>query len=145
MSTRDGGAPTVERGADEVETPPNERPISRRRGFRLSFWGGLLALVLAGVALLAVLPTRAWLAQRRQLRDGTEQLAQIQARNANLQEQLAHIQSPEAVDEVARERLGLVRPTEKALAVLPAPTLTMATLPARWPYTLLQQLATARG
>jgi cell division protein FtsB len=145
VSGRDGGAPTVERAADEGETPPTERPISRRRGFRLSFWGGLVALVLAGLALLAVLPTRAWLAQRRQFRDGTEQLAEIQARNTKLQEQLAHIQSPEAVDEVARERLGLVRPTEKALAVLPAPTLTMAALPARWPYTLLQQLATARG
>ena len=139
-------APTVDSPPDEASAEAaDQRSIGRRRGFRISVWGGLAMLVLAGVALLAVLPTRAWLAQRRELRNGTEQLAQIQARNAKLEEQLAHIQSPEAVDEVARERLGLVRPTEKALAVLPAPALTLASLPARWPYTLLQQLATARS
>jgi cell division protein FtsB len=120
-------------------------PVARRRGFRLSLWLGLLALIVAGLGLLAVLPTRAWLDQRRQMSDKTAQLAELQARNAKLTDQLAHLQSPEAVDEVAREKLGLVRPDEKALAVLPAPKLTLDALPAVWPYTVLRQLATAHG
>jgi cell division protein FtsB len=125
--------------------PESEAPVARRRGFRLSLWLGLLALVVAGLGLLAVLPTRAWLDQRSQMEDKTQQLADLQARNAKLTDQLGHLQAPEAVDEVAREKLGLVRPDEKALAVLPAPKLTLAALPAQWPYNLLQQLATARG
>ena len=150
--TRPPGGTTVERptGASGPGDPddavrPGHEPIARHRGFRLSLWGGLLLLVLAGVALLAVLPTRAWLNQRRQLRESTTQLAQLQARNAKMQEQLDHIQAPDAVDEVARAKLGLVRPGEKALAVLPAPKLTLAALPKEWPYTLLQQLAVTRG
>lgn len=128
--------------------PPSDAPaapVARRRGFRLSLWLGLLALVVAGLGLLAVLPTRAWLDQRRQMADKTEQLAELQARNAKLDEQLAHLQSPEAVDEVAREKLGLVREDEKALAVLPAPELTLDALPAVWPYTVLRGVAASHG
>ncbi len=137
------GPTTIEPPAEE--TTVDEVPVARRRGFRLSLWLGLLALVVAGLGLLAVLPTRAWLDQRSQMKDKTQQLAALQARNAKLTDQLGHLQAPEAVDEVAREKLGLVRPDEKALAVLPAPKLTLAALPAQWPYNLLQQLATTRG
>ena len=148
--SRRPGAPTVERppaGPDEPPepTPAAEVPLAHRRAFRLSLWGGLLLLVLAGVALLAVLPTRAWMNQRREVRQGNAELATLQARNARMEDQLAHIQSPEANDEVARAKLGLVRPGEKALAVLPAPQVTLAVLPAQWPYTLLQQLAAKHG
>jgi cell division protein FtsB len=136
--------PPVAPGGPDDGAPDGSRPVERRRGFRLSLWGGLVALVLAGVALLAVLPTRAWMHQRDQVRAGEAQLAELDARNAALRAQLEHLQSPEAVDEVARDKLGLVKPTEKALAVNPAPELTLAALPARWPYTLLQQLAAAR-
>lgn len=142
MSSTSGGPTTLEPPAGPDDAGP--APVVRRRGFRLSLWLGLLALVVAGLGLLAVLPTRAWLDQRRQMTEKTAQLAELQARNAKLDDQLGHLQSPEAVDEVAREKLGLVRPDEKALAVLPAPKLTLDALPAEWPYNVLQQLAAVR-
>ena len=146
MTRRPGPTATIERD----DAPPGDAgdphgPISKRPGFRLSLWGGLALLVLAGVALLAVLPTRAWLGQRRQLSARTTELVELQERNAKLSEQLDHLRSPQAVDEVAREKLGLVRPGEKAIAVLPAPVLTLQALPRQWPFPILVQLATVRG
>jgi cell division protein FtsB len=138
------GPTTIER-PDDAAAPEQEAPVARRRAFRYSMWGGLALLVVVGLGLLAVLPTRAWLDQRRQFEVGTTQLTELQARNVQLEDQLAHLQSPESVDEVAREQLGLVKPDEKALAVLPAPELTLDALPGTWPFPLLRQLAATNG
>ena len=131
-------------GGTRLLDPPADADAEGHHGhrrFRRSLWIGLVLLVLGGLAALATLPTRQWLNQRDQMARSTKQLTELQARNAELQTQLDHLTSPQANDDVARKELGLVRPGERAIAVLPAPQITLAALPAEWPFTVIQQLA----
>lgn len=139
LATSGGGPGSGGAGAGDG---PGDGPHGHRR-WKRSLWFGLVLLVLGGLAALAALPTRQWLNQRDQMKASTAQLAELQERNAQLQTELDHLQSPQANDDVARKELGLVKPDEKALAVLPAPKITLAALPAEWPYTVIQQLAAA--
>lgn len=48
-----------------------------------------------------------------------EQIAALEAENERLRAEVAALNTPEGLEEEARERLGLVRPNERLIRVLP--------------------------
>jgi len=84
---------------------------TRRDGMRLS---GLLALVV----LVALVVTAA---QRRAVDLAQEKLAALEDENRRLEVEIAALYTPEEVERIAREQLGLVRPGEIGYVVVTPP------------------------
>ncbi|GEM_PF-1921844 len=59
--------------------------------------------------------------KQAELRQVEEQIRELQAQNALLQRQQARLRTPQGMEEVAREKLGMVRPGEIAYVVEPGP------------------------
>lgn len=96
---------------------------------RRAVWALLAAVTVAGVLLLFVFPARTFLAQRRALASTSERIAVLAKENAALSAKVARLKTPSEVAKIARERYGLVRPGEKAYALLP-PAAQATTKPA---------------
>ncbi len=80
----------------------------------------LVALVLAGLVagvLGGVFPFRQMFAHHRQVDTAEQQLADLQASNAELEAEIAKLQSPVEIERIAREEFGLVRPGERSYVV----------------------------
>jgi cell division protein FtsB len=105
---------------------------------------GRCGAVVAGLVLLALLPTRSWLNQRSQIRDAERRLAEMRVVNDRLQRRVDALSTPAEVDQVARAQFSLVKPGEAAYALLPLPKITIDALPAQWPYTVIQQVVAVR-
>jgi cell division protein FtsB len=118
--------------------------VAPRRWFGVSLVIGVMGLIMVGVLLLAVLPTRAWFTQRRQLAASEQRLAVLKAENRKLSDQLAALQNPAEVQRVARDQFNLVKPGEQVINVLPLPALSTAALPDEWPYSVVRSIAAAR-
>lgn len=90
---------------------------------------GLLArrrLVVAVVALAGMFvlffPARALVSQRERIGELEERRSALRSENAKLATQVARLEDPEQLEVLARERLGLVRPGERAYFVEPTQT-----------------------
>lgn len=127
------------RGEDEVSV--DDEP--RRRRLVPSVWAGVAAVVLVGAMLLMVFPTRTWLQQRTDAAAAEQHLAEVEARNAELEARALRLQTAAEIERIAREQYGLIKPGEQPYAVLPAPA--PAQLPVLWPYTLLTPLVPPTG
>jgi cell division protein FtsB len=79
------------------------------------------ALALVGVLALAVFPTEALLAQRRERRQLDAQVAALAAQNAALQDRTAQLNTDAEIERLARQ-YNLVKPGEEAYFILPQPT-----------------------
>jgi cell division protein FtsL len=55
--------------------------------------------------------------QQREVRSLETELAELKTRNEDLREQVEQLKTPEGVERVARESLGLVKPGEQAYVV----------------------------
>lgn len=123
----------------EAARPARDR--DRRLGpRRLAF---LVVVLLVGAATLAVVafPTRTWWAQREELQRTDTRLAELQADTAALEARIAALRTDDAaVEQLARERYGMVKPGEQAYALLPPPP--PDGLPDTWPFTTLRKLVT---
>ena len=100
----------------------------RREGKRLIMgrWGSsariaVASLVLAAALLLFVFPTRSLIAQRREISRSREDLHVIEAETDRLAEEAARLATPAEIERMAREQFHMVRPGERAFAVIPAP------------------------
>jgi cell division protein FtsB len=85
-----------------------------------------LALALAAVASVVVLgatvfPTRTFLAQRAAVGAAEERLAVLTEQNRLLENRARLLQDDAEIERLAREEYHLVRPGEKAYALLPPP------------------------
>jgi hypothetical protein len=100
-------------------------------------------VVAAGLLLLLVLPTRAWLGQRSAIASAERKLAVIESENAKLASRLKALQTPQEIERVAREQYNLAAPGEQVFSVLPAPALN--NLPTGWPYSLVNQIVAVRA
>ncbi len=92
------------------------------------------AVVLLGVLLLTVFPTRTYLDQRSSIAASKSELAELDAELAELDARVAALDSPEEVEMLAREQFGMVRPGEESYVVLPAPAPPVE-IPPGWPFT----------
>lgn len=79
----------------------------------------LAAAVLVG---LAIVPVRTWLAQQRNMDEARSQLSQIDAEVADLERQLAKLQTDDEVERRARQDFDLVFPGEESYRILPEPS-----------------------
>jgi cell division protein FtsL len=80
----------------------------------------LVALVFVGLVagiLGGVFPFRQMFAHHRQVDAAEQQLADLQAANAELEGEVAKLQSPVEIERIAREQFGLVRPGETGYVV----------------------------
>jgi cell division protein FtsB len=98
----------------------------RRRAVRWS----LLAVLVAGVVFLFVLPGRVWLAQGRASTVAHRQDTSLTRENAALAQRVAQLRSPAYLEQLARQEFGLVMPGEQAYALLP-PTTPPTTAPSQ--------------
>jgi cell division protein FtsB len=98
-----------------------------RRAVRLL----LLAVTLAGIVFLFVLPARIWLAQDRAASVAERQHSVLSKENAALTKQVAQLQSNAYIEQVAREEYGLVMPGEHAYDILPPATPPTTAVPAK--------------
>jgi cell division protein FtsB len=115
---------------------PKEHPHRRRR-ILAAVWISAVVTA-AGLLLLLVLPTRAWLAQRNDIASAEQKLSVIETENVKLQARLKALQTPEEIERVAREQYNLSSDGEQVFSVLPAPALT--NLPTGWPYALVNEI-----
>ncbi len=84
------------------------------------------AVVVAGVVLLFVFPVRTLIDQRDQTSTAERQLRGLTAENEQLSNTAAQLQSPAAIQQIARQQYGLVKPGEKAYGIVPPPATTAA-------------------
>ncbi|QYG92122.1 hypothetical protein HC251_06490 [Iamia sp. SCSIO 61187] len=96
--------------------------------------GLVVSVVLVGFLLVGVFPTRTWLAQRDETRERQAELERIRAEQAVREDRVAELQDPDVVEQIAREKLGYVRPGEEAYRTLP-PSVPPVDLPDSWPFT----------
>lgn len=91
-----------------------------------------LALVVVGAALLTnVVPYTQILDQRAQVMESAAALAALEEENELLAVRRDSLQTPVEIERLAREKLGYVRPGEKAYVVLEPPTMPTTAPPAR--------------
>ncbi len=96
--------------------------------------GLLVSVVLVGFLLVAVFPTRTWLAQRTETADAERRLERIRSEQEAHEERIAELETDDEVERQAREDYGLVRPGETAYRVLPT-GVPPVDLPETWPFT----------
>jgi cell division protein FtsB len=141
-----GGAPTdplLVRPSREESSAPDEFEPRPRRRFLFVVWAVVVIAVVGGLTLLLVLPTRAWLEQRAEIRDTEAKLAVLRAANSTLDQRVTALQTPEMIEQVARDQYNLVKPGEQAYSVLPSAL--PEPLPAGWPFDLLSQVVLVRA
>jgi Septum formation initiator len=102
---------------------------------------GSIALV-GSVASLLIVPSRAWMNQRREYAALQQKLEAVDAANAALEAKIDALQRPEEIERIARDRYNLVKAGDQVLAILPDPA--PEALPAVWPFTTITDIITIR-
>jgi cell division protein FtsB len=127
---------TRRRAASSTSKPaPSRRRASPRvRRRRTVLTATLLGLALVGLLFVFVYPTRTFLQQRNQIRAAQQHLAQLNRDTARLESQSRQLQADAAVERIAREQYGLVKPGETPYVIVPtAPPTTTPAAPATPP------------
>ncbi len=89
----------------------------------------LAALGLAAILFLFVFPTRAYLAQRRQVSAAQQDVDALRKQNQQLEAEAEKLQTPDEIKRLARQYFNMVLPGEQPFKVLPKPTETPTTAP----------------
>jgi cell division protein FtsL len=92
--------------------------LIRRPGVLMST---LLILLMGAAFVTQVVPYRQIIESRRQVAAAEAQLADLKSDNAKLEADVEALQTPNEIEKLAREKLGYVRPGEKAYVVLDPP------------------------
>jgi cell division protein FtsB len=96
--------------------------------------GAAVTVILLGVLLFAVFPTRTWWQQRQETAELEAELADVRAELAAVNDEQDQMQTPAEIERRAREDFGYVNPGEEAYNILPAPAEPIG-LPEGWPFT----------
>lgn len=123
--------------AREQRIAPNRRPA-------IVF--GVVAVLVAGAigAALFGLPVRTWFDQDDELRQLDNELSEVQAVNAELQNEVDRLMTDDGLIEAAREELGLIEAGEERQTVAGWPLLP-TDFPDGWPYAAAEQIMTIRA
>jgi len=96
-------------------------------------WGrarlALIALAVVAILFVFVFPTRTYLAQRRQVTNAQRDVEVLRQQNDELQREAEQLQSPAAVERMAREQFHMVLPGEQVFEVMPAAGSTTTSIP----------------
>jgi hypothetical protein len=84
-----------------------------------------LGIFVAGVmAVWAVIPIRQIMEQDRRLQAATVELAEVEAENQLLEDEVLALNTPAEIERLARERLGYVMPGDTPYVVVEPPEVT---------------------
>jgi cell division protein FtsB len=100
---------------------------------RRMLWTTLGAVTILLVMAVGVFPTRQYLDQRNQSADLGSELRYLQSENAKLSERIDSLGTAEAIEQIAREEHGYVRPYEENYVVVVPPGV-VARVPSVWPF-----------
>ncbi len=132
------------RFADFTRPIAVEKQLVRGGGKRRVIAIGAGVITAAFIAALFVLPVQAWLRQQDDLDRKDAQLAALQGANAELANEVNQLQTPEGIEQAAREEIGYVQTGESRYTVLPVPDAPMQ-LPGGWPYDTIKQIVAVRS
>jgi cell division protein FtsB len=132
------------RFADFTRPIPVEKQLVRGGGKRRIIGLGAGVITAAFIAALFVLPVQAWLRQQNDLDHKDDQLAALQDANAELANEVQQLQTPDGIEQAAREEIGYVQQGEIRYTILPPPEAPM-TLPAGWPYDTIAKIVAVRS
>ena len=113
-----------------------ETNLVRHRGFRIASMPLGVVLVIALAVTMFVFPVRTWLHQREVLAQRESEYSAYADMVEQLQDQILYLKTPEGLRDAIRTQLGYLQPNERRLPMMDIPALS-ATLPERWPYTLV--------
>jgi len=120
-----------------------EKQLVKGRAKRGVIAIGAMVITAALVAALFVLPVKAWLRQRDDIAVKEKELSALDQANAGLSDEVGRLQTPEGIEEAAREEIGYVQRGEIRLTILPAPPAPI-TMPSGWPYDTVAQIVAVR-
>lgn len=120
-----------------------EKQLVKGRAKRGVIAIGAMVITAALVAALFVLPVKAWLRQRDDIAVKEKELSALDQANAELSDEVGRLQTPEGIEEAAREEIGYVQRGEIRLTMLPAPPAPI-TMPSGWPYDTVAQIVAVR-
>jgi len=100
---------------------------------RRAAWPILFTIVLAGVLLLGVFPTRTYIQKRQDVTESEVRLQQLNEANDTAQNHVEALQSDAEIERIAREQYNLVKPGEETYHVLPPPKDPIQ-IPDVWPF-----------
>ena len=132
------------RFADFTRPIPVEKQLVRGGGKRRVIGIGAGIITAAFIATLFVLPVQAWLRQQNDLDHKDNQLAALQDANAELANEVQQLQTPDGIEQAAREEIGYVQEGEIRFTILPPPEAPV-TLPAGWPYDTIAKIVAVRS
>jgi len=120
-----------------------EKQLVKGRAKRGIIALGAMVITAALVAALFVLPVKAWLRQRDDIAVMDKELSALDQANAELTDEVSRLQTPEGIEEAAREEIGYVQRGEIRLTMLPAPPAPI-TMPSGWPYDTVAKIVAVR-
>lgn len=132
------------RFADFTRPIPVEKQLVRGGGKRRVIGIAAGVITAAFVAALFVLPVQAWLRQQDDLERKDDQLAALQDANAQLANEVQQLQTPEGIEQAAREEIGYVQQGELRYTILPPPEAPVS-LPLGWPYDTIAKIVAVRS
>jgi len=100
---------------------------------RRSAWPVLFAIVLCGVVVLGVFPTRTYVQKRQDVTQTEARLQVLSEANAKSVKHVEALQSDTEIERIARQQYNLVKPGEETYHVLPAPK-DPVQIPDVWPF-----------
>jgi cell division protein FtsL len=104
-----------------------------------------IALVLAtllAVGYVMFVPARNYMEQQAATRESQDQLDQLDAEIAQLEQRQDDLSDPDHIEQEAREQFNMGYPGEEVFAVLPAPPAPLP-IPTGWPFDSLRGAAAA--
>jgi len=123
-------------GDHNIEVSSTETDLVRHRGFRIASMPLGVVLVIALAVTMFVFPVRTWLHQREVLAQRESEYRAYEDVVEQLQDQILYLKTPEGLRDAIRTQLGYLQPNERRLPMMDIPALS-ATLPERWPYTMV--------
>ena len=82
-------------------------------------WAVVTSVVVAGIAVITVFPTRTYLGQRNDLAAAEARVDVLSKQNRDLAARADRLNSDAEIERLAREQYNLVKPGEEAYAILP--------------------------
>ena len=79
----------------------------------------IVLLVLGLFVALAIQPTRQLLEQRDRISDMSRDVTRLERSNSHLEKRIERLKDPDYIEQRARTQIGLVRPGETAVIVMP--------------------------
>ncbi|NMD24113.1 MAG: hypothetical protein GYA65_08015 [Actinobacteria bacterium] len=129
--------------ADFTRPIAREKQLVKGRAKRGIIALAAMVITASLVAALFVLPVKAWLRQADDIAGKDKELTALDQANAELADEVSRLQTPEGIEEAAREEIGYVQRGEIRLTMLPAPAAPI-TMPGGWPYDTVAQIVAVR-